>query len=73
MHPIFRPLQANVAPVSIPRAMGTALFLHRMKTQLKPPTDGKAGQLHANGHPIIHQPIVVRPARPTHTTSTQLY
>ena len=67
--PLFKPMKAP-KPVHVPRAMGTALFLHRMQQMFKPQ---KPGQAHANGHPIIHAPIVVRPARSTHTTTTQLY
>lgn len=69
--PIFKPIQGHAAPVSVPRALETALFVHRIKQQYKPRKD--PALLHANGHPIIHQPIVVRPARPTHQSSTQVY
>lgn len=68
--PIFKPMPAPKPVHGLPRATGTALFLHRMQQLFKPQ---KPGHAHANGHPIIHQPIVVRPARPTHTTTTQLY
>lgn len=68
--PIFRPMAAPQTESGIPRAMGTALFLHRLQQQLKPPAQRQAV---ANGHPIIHAPIIVRAARPSHKSSTQLY
>jgi hypothetical protein len=66
--PLFKAARAPHYSTHIPRSLSTALFVHRMKSSLAP----KSRAIHAGGHPIIHQPIVVRPARASHTSNTQL-
>lgn len=68
--PLFKPMTTHHTASILPRATGTSLFMQRMKKTFAQP---KVAKNVANGHPVIHQPIVVRPARPTHTSTTQLY
>ena len=62
MQPIMKPVHVSqtVDGSGQPRAMATALFLHRVKQALKPPTSVAKN---LEGHPILHVPIVVKPRR----------
>lgn len=70
--PIFNTAQTQIAPYhGLPKTASTGLFLHRMKTSMAPKK--AARHTTAHGHPIIKTPVIVRPAKPVHTSPGGLF